>query len=683
MSGLAFIPRPKTESCPIIFRETDFESDIKIKTPHRSFFIHYMGLPLFSYRGLQAMAGFILVILLIPWILRAQPKQGQALIDSLVSALDKAGRDKQDSLKADILIELCYNLYNMNPSQGIAYGKQGLEIAERLRNKSQAALACYNLGANFCVAGDYPHALEYWMRSLTAHEELGDSSGAANCLMNIGKVYMEEKKYEQAQDNYSQALAIYEKGNDKEGVALVEGEIGSAYLEQEDYSSALKYHRRALAENTKLGNKERIATSTGNIAIALMGQGAYHEALTQYFLAARMYEQIEDKNNYMITMGNIGECYLRIATDTARRAGPGRLIPIGRKANLEKAVLYLRQCLALAGDLQNQRSLQSYSKVLSEAEELLGNYQAALEYYKRYSNVKDSIFNIENNIKIHDLETKRKLDLKQKDVEINEKKIALDKLEIAKNRNERAYFIAGLLLLSAIIVVISNNYRIKNRSNIKLHRINSLLSTEKEKSDDLLRNILPHEVAEELKATGGARARSFDNVTVLFTDFVDFTETGERRTPQELVDELDICFKAFDEVTDKYHIEKIKTIGDAYLAVAGLPAPDPQHAVHVIQAAMEINSFMKDRKASMDTFEIRIGVHTGTVVAGIVGVKKFAYDIWGDTVNTAARMQECSEPGRINISEITYELVKDHFTCNYRGHIDAKGKGKMNMYFVD
>ena len=212
------------------------------------------------------------------------------------------------------------------------------------------------------------------------------------------------------------------------------------------------------------------------------------------------------------------------------------------------------------------------------------------------------------------------------------------------------------------------------------------LKAAKKKSDDLLLNILPAEVAEELKANGATVARHYDNVSVLFTDFVNFTKAGEHTSPQALIDELHACFKAFDEITGKYGIEKIKTIGDAYLAVAGLPKADPDHALNMVRAAKEISAFMANRLADHGgdlTFRIRIGIHSGSVVAGIVGVKKFAYDIWGDTVNTAARMEQHGAPGRINISQNTYELVKDAFTCEYRGELEVKGKGEMKMYFVD
>jgi|GEM_PF-2712637 len=211
------------------------------------------------------------------------------------------------------------------------------------------------------------------------------------------------------------------------------------------------------------------------------------------------------------------------------------------------------------------------------------------------------------------------------------------------------------------------------------------LRKEKQKSDDLLLNILPLEIAEELKQNGAAAARLYDHVTILFTDFVNFTRISEQLSPQELIDELHTCFKAFDEISTKYHLEKIKTIGDAYLAVCGLPTPHERHAQNTVQAAIAIRDFMAARKKRLGdkTFGIRIGVHSGSAIAGIVGVKKFAYDIWGDTVNTAARMESSGEAEKVNISEHTYALVKEEFHCVYRGKIAAKNKGVMKMYFVN
>jgi class 3 adenylate cyclase len=214
------------------------------------------------------------------------------------------------------------------------------------------------------------------------------------------------------------------------------------------------------------------------------------------------------------------------------------------------------------------------------------------------------------------------------------------------------------------------------------------LRLEKQKSDDLLLNILPEEVANELKEKGSADAKQFDMVTVMFTDFKGFTKISERLSPSQLVEEIHICFKAFDAIIAKHNIEKIKTIGDAYMCAGGLPVSNETHAVDVVNAAIEIRQFMqehleKKKLASQEVFEIRIGIHTGPVVAGIVGIRKFAYDIWGDTVNVASRLESSGEAGKINISGSTYEYVKDQFACTHRGKIEAKNKGQIDMYFVE
>ncbi len=214
------------------------------------------------------------------------------------------------------------------------------------------------------------------------------------------------------------------------------------------------------------------------------------------------------------------------------------------------------------------------------------------------------------------------------------------------------------------------------------------IEKEKDRSEELLLNILPVEIAEELKSKGSADAKCIDMVTVLFTDFKGFTSLSEQLSPENLVAEINNCFSGFDLIMQKYGIEKIKTIGDAYMAAGGLPTVNQSHPIDVVNAALEIKDFMvklanEKRTAGELFFEIRIGVHTGPVVAGIVGIKKFAYDIWGDTVNTASRMESSGEVGQVNISGTTFELVKDHFECAHRGKIEAKGKGKIDMYFVE
>jgi hypothetical protein len=227
-------------------------------------------------------------------------------------------------------------------------------------------------------------------------------------------------------------------------------------------------------------------------------------------------------------------------------------------------------------------------------------------------------------------------------------------------------------------------YRLRNvelkNSYDEITRRNTMIEEEKRKSETLLLNILPEETARELLSKGVTQSRKYDMVTVMFTDFVGFTQITETLKAEDLVLVVDKYFRAFDDITLKYGVEKIKTIGDAYMCAGGLPTPNATNPEDVLNAAIEMMQYMD--QGSSNTFKLRIGIHTGPVIAGVVGKHKFQYDIWGDAVNVAARMEQNSMPGRINISGATFGFVKDHFSCEYRGKIEAKHKGEMEMYFV-
>jgi adenylate cyclase len=214
------------------------------------------------------------------------------------------------------------------------------------------------------------------------------------------------------------------------------------------------------------------------------------------------------------------------------------------------------------------------------------------------------------------------------------------------------------------------------------------LNQERKKSDSLLLNILPESIARELQKNGRVQPLDYDDASVLFTDFVGFTRIAESLSPQELIEELDHCFRQFDLITRKHRLEKIKTIGDAYMAVGGIPQPNATHAIDCVLAALEIKSFMAQMQAEKTAankpyWQLRLGIHSGRLVAGVIGREKFAYDVWGDTVNTASRLESSGQAGRVNISGATYEQIKDFFICQYRGRVAAKNKGQIDMYFVE
>lgn len=255
-------------------------------------------------------------------------------------------------------------------------------------------------------------------------------------------------------------------------------------------------------------------------------------------------------------------------------------------------------------------------------------------------------------------------------------------LELEKRNHQLtnvAALIASILLL-IIAIVWYRRYRF-------IKKADKILKEERDKSDQLLLNILPEGTALELKQFGKVEAESFDSVSVLFTDFKGFTSYADNLSPEKLVETVNFYFSKFDEIIEKYDLEKIKTIGDAYMCAGGLPFPDEDHPTKIIEAAFEIAEFVENSKLNASNIDvnlgIRLGINTGPVVAGVVGSKKFAYDIWGDAVNIASRMESNSESGRINISENTYQIVKDKYDCEYRGELNVKNKGKMKMYFIN
>ena len=274
----------------------------------------------------------------------------------------------------------------------------------------------------------------------------------------------------------------------------------------------------------------------------------------------------------------------------------------------------------------------------------------------------------------------------ERDIQLNRRLLA--EAETQKTRDQALRNLLGvvvgfMLVLAGLFYV---RYRAKQRTANELAEKNVRIEEEQKRSDNLLLNILPSAIAQELKTSNKVAARKYDEATVMFLDFKGFTNIAEQLSPELLVEELDFCFSNFDRIISQYHIEKIKTIGDAYLCASGLSDKIPRPS-DVVKAALEIQDFLQYMKAErlsrgMPFFEARVGIHTGPVVAGVVGSKKFAYDIWGDTVNIAARMQESCDSGQVNVSGTTYSLTQYEFEWQSRGRIAAKNKGDLDMYYV-
>lgn len=284
---------------------------------------------------------------------------------------------------------------------------------------------------------------------------------------------------------------------------------------------------------------------------------------------------------------------------------------------------------------------------------------------------------------LQEVSTQKELALKKAEAEEIQRKAAENRSRIILIG---AVSVIGLLIVIAIIIF-ANARKVK-RKNKQISEQKQLIEQERNKSEELLLNILPQPVADELKENGKAEPKYYEQATVIFTDFKGFTQIAEKMTPQELIRELEEYFLEFDEILERHNLEKIKTIGDAYMCAGGLPVPNTSNPVDAVKAGIDMQKFMARKREEKERegkpcFRLRVGVHSGAVIAGVVGRKKFAYDIWGDTVNIAARMEQSGEPDKVNISGETYELVKDKFNCKYRGKVQAKNKGEIDMYFVE
>jgi class 3 adenylate cyclase len=576
---------------------------------------------------------------------------------------------------------------NIHSNQGdwntaLAYFFTAQKLYGQTGNRKGVAVVMNNIGYIYVGQSNYSRAMEYAFKSLAIHEEIKYTPGVISALNNVGDIYTRQREFAKALDYFSKGLKLAEELGSKDLIASGLHALGNTYSYQKDHTRALDYSLRALKMEEEMGRKRSVASTSGDIGIIYTDMKNYTMAAAYQQKALKISEEIGDKQGIATISSNIGILYFEILRDTTLKQRnvtnlteqtvskyqPTGDIPVGKPALMRAAIGYLRQSNTACRPLQAIDIMQVNYEGLAELCKISGDYKNAIVYADSARELEDSIFSRQNRERMANYENERE------EYRDSLRVAAAQKEADAKAAHRRNYELIGgavLLVLSGFTFLLKKN--------------NKLLSREKKENETLLHNILPEAVAAELKATGATTAKHYDNVTVLFTDFVNFTRAGVNMSPQNLIDELHTCFKKFDEITAKYNIEKIKTIGDAYLAVAGLPATDPHHAEHIVLAAKEITAFMDDRVAKMGTertFRVRVGVHSGSVVAGIVGVRKFAYDIWGDTVNTAARMEQSGEAGKINISQATYDLVKDKFTCEYRGEVEAKGKGSMKMYFV-
>lgn len=532
------------------------------------------------------------------------------------------GQEKQFTGLINTLGILQSNLGNS--AKALEYFETGLKISKEEGNKETMELCITNIGGIYYSLKNYDKALEYYEQGKLLEKEMGDREGYASSLNLISRVLVDKGNLEKAKSYINEALPIFEEEQEDYGILeayFILAEINTIEL---NYDKALEYFE-------KCANSEVVENSSETKAYVYNSIGDVYLKLKQFDKA---------QANCEISLVNATKSGIVSEKIRASRC----LYNAYKGVNNQKAALnFLEKSLAIEDSLKIQETNNKITRMEVEKQALNDSIQAAKERFE--------------------LQLAHQLEVQQ------------------KNRIRNI-----ILVIAVFVIIISIGLYSRWKSTQKSKAI---IEKEKERSDNLLLNILPADIAKELKEKGKADARDFDIVSILFTDFKGFTKAAEKLTAKALVHEINDCFKAFDHIIEKYKIEKIKTIGDAYMAAGGLPAPDQRSVKNTVLAGLEMQDFIIKRKekAEIDnrvSFEMRVGIHTGPIVAGIVGVKKFQFDIWGDTVNTASRMESSGEVNKVNISQFTYKLIKNDplFDFEHRGKIMAKGKGEIDMYFV-
>ena len=546
----------------------------------------------------------------------------------------------------------------------IKSAERTLEISKKIESKYLSSFVSKPLGYTYIRLGNNVKALKVFETGLRDAEQIGEKLTVAYCLHAIADIYLEQGEQAKDKEYHNRSLAIYEEIGDMIGIADVLGHMASINLANGEYALALDTYNRVIGLLEILENRVSLAEKLIGLAQVYSATGQYTEGLRQL---DRVIKIIDETGSEVLTPQVYRE--------------KGRIDQL--QGNYAQAIGWCTQSLQIAeknGLLQLQRDA---CECLYESNKALKRGNAALAYHEQLLQLSYRLNSEETAKKLQQMEFAKEMladSLLQEEQKLKVEMVHQE--EMRKEEKTRNIVLSGGFILLILSGGIYSRLRYIRKSK-------TALQIEKDRSENLLLNILPADIAEELKMKGKADARDFEMVSILFTDFKGFTQASAKLKAQDLVSEINACFEAFDGIVSKYGIEKIKTIGDAYMAAGGLPVPTDDSVRNTVLSALEMQAFIENRKSERDAigkpaFEMRVGIHTGPVVAGIVGVKKFQYDIWGDTVNTASRMESNGVVGEVNISQSTYELLKTdpEFAFETRGKIEAKGKGEIEMYFV-
>lgn len=543
--------------------------------------------------------------------------------------------------------------------------------------------------------GDLPESISYCLSAIKSFQLNQDETGHADALSLLVLNYYTQGKYIEAIEQNKIVMEMYEKLEDQKGIGEALLAYGLIYYRQNIQDKALEYYQKAYKILGRSGNPVTMASSLLHVGLVHYGKDEYEESLIYLSQSLEIAEANNLKASRFKALANIGTLYqifykdyekaldylfksLEQCKEINHQLGTSNsLVNIGQvyedMGKFELAIKYCKEAYELSNAIGALPKKRTSCACLYRCYKAEGKGNLALEYHEKYMELEEGL-------------KKGATSTKLERVEFNKEKketLLAHKYEMKERTLRNNIFICLCLLFLVLSVYLFTRW--KNTRKEK-----SRLVTEKNKSEKLLLNMLPADVLQELKEKGKAQAREYTQVSVLFSDFKAFTQLAEKMSPKKLVKNIDQFFMAFDEIMKKYNVEKIKTIGDSYMAAGGFPVQTKESLSNTVLAALEMQEFMNEinqKKLLRNEipFEMRLGIHTGDVVAGIIGTDKYQYDMWGDTVNTASRMENNGKVGKVNVSEDCYQLLVNdpRFKFIERETIKVKGKGNSKMYFVE
>ncbi|MCS6808198.1 MAG: adenylate/guanylate cyclase domain-containing protein [Bacteroidota bacterium] len=591
-------------------------------------------------------------------------------IDSLLNCLATVAGEERIRVLRTLGWE--YRKFDLQPS--FTYASQAVELARALHS-SELAASLNVLGIAYRNIGNYPKALEIFFEALTAAEQAYNRRERGYALNNIGDVYRLQGNYEWALEYITQARTIFQELHYPEGIGYCCMRLGEIAEAKQQYEDALRFY-------TEAWNIRRSMGDTTQMYVSLIKIGTIYRAKREFARAKEYYQQALA---FMQNSGAHSDVAMTLGRIAATEADAGQY---------HKAIDYAEQGLAIAQATKTPVDIVELAFILQRAHAALRHYRKAFEYQSLYIAMRDSIAGEESIKKSAAMQVRYEIERKEGEVKAAEQTTRIKLWALG----------GGLVASCVLIAILINRFRLKQRWTAEILRQQAILSAQAQEielanaslrektllieqertiSEKLLLNILPAEIAARLRSGEQHIAERYAHATVLFADIVNFTQLSETISPEELVTLLDAIFSAFDQIADDMGLEKIKTIGDCYMLVGGVPKYHPQHCRSIAHAAF---AMLRALEAINDQhhlhLQLRIGIHTGEVIAGVIGTKKFAYDLWGDTVNTASRMESHGEAGKIQVSEAVYHALKEDFIFEDRGFLEIKGKGTMHTWFL-